>query len=161
MRSRVLGEGELLARPGIAKLRAALRVFPATTGVVFLLAPRLFLTLCDDALVSLIPLFIAMERLCALPMLAQLSTLVAIPKPSGGVRLLALLPTFYRVWCRLSSDEARAWELRSDRFYFACKGGSSAVGHVHELAFFRRGGQRVGVGTPLPSPRCWPNSTKT
>ena len=78
----------------------------------------------------------AMEWLGTIPGIVRRTILVAIPKPSGGERLIALLSTFYRVWARLRSPLARQWEKEHDRDYFACKGGAAAIDAVHEVSFF-------------------------
>ena len=129
--------GDDLPDPDVPMLRASLDSFPWATGVgIDKWRPRTGSQLSDEALGWLISLFFSVERLGSLPALVRYIILVTIPKPSGdGGRLTGLLPTFYRAWARLRSDQARSWGKGLNRKYLSCRAGVSAIDAVMDCAF--------------------------
>ena len=99
--------------PALALLaaRCAIATFPAGTGVGDdNIGPRALGRLGDDALLALLRIFAACEALGSWGTAAFHVLIVLLPKPDGGLRPIGLFPTIIRVWMRMRSSVARAWE---------------------------------------------------
>ncbi|CAK0891681.1 unnamed protein product [Prorocentrum cordatum] len=82
-------------------IRDVLRSFPWRTGVGQSgIPPRALEDLSDDALHAMIAVFHKCEELLARPSGRLINTMVRLPKPDGGSRLIGLMPTLVGVWSR-------------------------------------------------------------
>ncbi|CAK0805455.1 unnamed protein product, partial [Prorocentrum cordatum] len=88
-----------------------LRSFPWRTGVGQPgIPPRALEDLSDDALHVMIAVFHKCEEPLVWPSGRLINTMVRLPKPEGGCRLLGLMPTLVRVWGRARRPITKAWE---------------------------------------------------
>lgn len=112
--------------PSHEELKGAAAYFPkgtATSNDGF--RPHWCSWLSKEALEAHGRLFTAMEIQGRIP--SQLfTTIVFIPKADGGVRPIGLLPTWLRFWERTRRGQAKDWEKKTDKGYWAGSTGKSA-----------------------------------
>ncbi len=119
--------GPMLARPSVARLRAALRSFPKGTGLSWdALHPRALLRLSDERLEQLISVLMDAEREGAWPPEMAFVAIVLLPKEGGGHRPVGLFPCLVRVWMRLRRGDVEEWELRNERSHCYTGAGKGA-----------------------------------
>jgi hypothetical protein len=107
--------------------RAAIKSIKRTTAVGFdRLGPAEVLALSEQGLAALLQLVWASERLALWPTHGQAARIVLLPKATGGVRPIALMPFFVRVQARLRQQLARSWEAQHARTYHWGAAGRSA-----------------------------------
>ena len=104
----------------------AAKTFPVVSGASYDgFHPRQYAMLSAGGLLALALLISACERIGRLPAQLQIILFVLIPKPTGGVRPIALFASLYRVWTRLRRPVAAAWISANDRPFPAAKYGRS------------------------------------
>ncbi|CAK0811969.1 unnamed protein product, partial [Prorocentrum cordatum] len=93
-------------------VRDVVRSFPWRTGVGQSgIPPRALGDLSDDALLAMTAVFHKCEELLVWPSSRLINTMVRLPKPDGGCRLIWLMPTLVRVWSRARRPVTKAREL--------------------------------------------------
>ena len=97
---------------------AAKRIKEKTAFGVDDLHPRLWASFSDELLELMIEVCTAIERHGTVPRQARRNLVCLIPKAAGGVRPIALLASFLRVWARVRRPIARQWEKEHDRECF-------------------------------------------
>ena len=99
--------------------RRAAATFPTDTGLGWdKLHPRAISRCSDAAILALIRILVAAERLSRWPELVGIVIICLLPKPDGGRRPIGLLPSLVRWWMRIRLDVARIWQQRHERPYF-------------------------------------------
>ncbi|CAK0838396.1 unnamed protein product [Prorocentrum cordatum] len=73
--------------------------------------PRALEDLSGDALHVMIAVYHKCEELLAWPSSRLINTMVGLPKPGGGCRLIGLMPALVRVWSRARRPITKAWEF--------------------------------------------------
>ncbi len=110
---------EPLPRPTVQMLRAAMRSFPAGTGLGWdAVHPRAYLRLSDSVLEALIDIFMRAEATGRWPAGIGLVVVALLPKGDGGFRPIGLFPSLIRIWMRMRRDLAQKWEREHARDYF-------------------------------------------
>ena len=102
-----------LARPIPREVRttsAAFKRLTAAGGDFF--HPRVFMQLSDEALETIIGRFMICEFLGYMPPAMEFVIIFFLPKPTGGRRPIGLLPSFYRIRCKVRLPPVRGWERR-------------------------------------------------
>ncbi|CAK0828526.1 unnamed protein product [Prorocentrum cordatum] len=93
-------------------VRDVMRSFPWRTGVGQSgIPPRALEDLSDEALHAMVAVYHKCEELLAWPSGRLINTMVRLPKPDGGCRLIGLMPTLVRMWSRAGRPVTRDWGL--------------------------------------------------
>ncbi|CAK0862105.1 unnamed protein product, partial [Prorocentrum cordatum] len=113
-------------------VRDVLRSFPWRTWVGQSgIPPRALEDLSDDALRAMIAVYHKCEELLAWPSGRLINTMVRLPKPDGGCRLIA---TLVRLWSRARRPITKAWELaHPSPLVWSTGPGRSSSGSAYEL----------------------------
>ena len=128
-------KGQELQEISPQDIRAAANTFSPFTAVSFDgFFMRHFAMLPQDALVVLAKIFALMELATRVPTQLALLIMCLQPKPKGGFRPITLFAGPVRLWSRLRSVYARAWEQAHDIPAFACAKGRSPVDAVWRQA---------------------------
>ena len=122
---------EPLPRPTLSEVRKAIRSFSMFTAVGHdEWEPWTWRHLSDGAIEALIDIGLAMENMMVHPRQCKLNILKLLPKPAGGYKIIGILPTLLRMWCRIRREFIRCWQITNARSYFwgdAGRGSEKAV----------------------------------
>ena len=128
-------------------IRESASLFPQDTGLgVDRLPPKLLATASDESLIALRQIYKAVEAAGCWPEGVLQAIMVSRAKDSGGYRLIAMLPTLYRVWARLRLGITAQWlEAHRHECFWTERGKSSSLAALHhnlcsELAVEEGGG---------------------
>ena len=136
-----------LREPSVEALRKASRSFKQRTALGSdAFHPRWFAMLSDDALEFLGRLFVYMERVGQQPQ-QLVAIIVFLAKKEGGVRPIALLGGFLRVWTKVRREQMQQWETAHDLPCFHNATGRTAERAVWDQAVYQEWGTKVGMLT--------------
>ena len=110
--------GETLPALTSEKIREAARSFPSGTGLGWdQIHPRVLLRCSDELVVALVRILVACESSGSWPVLVGVNMICLIPKSSGGLRPIGLMPMVVRLWMRVRLDVARAWQAHNEALF--------------------------------------------
>ena len=112
-----------------------------------LLGPRALLDLSMAGKWALCKLLTKCEDLQMWPSSRLLSVMVGLPKPDGGCRLIALMPTLLRVWGRMRLPVAQQWEAANDDRFLWGEQGRSSTGAAMAMLASAESAQLAGGGS--------------
>ena len=120
----------------IDELRKTIQSFKVNTAVAYdNLRPKQVAWLSDTAISELIKLYWRCEHTGQWPSMWRNATMVMLPKADPGKwRLIAILPTPYRIWARHANRVIAQWIRDQDRTWVAYGPGCSAEGTTYEAA---------------------------
>ena len=110
-----------------------------------LLPPRLMLQLSQAGKWAVCRLLGKCEELEQWPDSRRIMhVMVGLPKPEGGCRLIALMPTLLRLWGRMRLEVARSWEAANAHPAFWGEAGRSSSGSAFSMLARAEAAQLTG-----------------